>query len=98
MSWNLQKINNGGNTDGPAAVQTPYASVFNSQQHLGYRDGTGNIWDSWYDPQGGNWKLQKINNGGNTKGPSAVEGPFIGVYRGQQHFAYIDNAGSLWDS
>jgi hypothetical protein len=34
MSWTLQKINNGGNTSGPAAVQVPFASLYNSQQHI----------------------------------------------------------------
>ncbi len=98
MSWNLQKINNGGNTSGPATVQIPFVSIYNGQQHIGYRDNSGNIWDLWYDPHSNKWNLQRINNGGNTTGPIAVEGPFIGVYRNQQHFAYIDNAGNLWDS
>jgi hypothetical protein len=96
MSWTLQTINNGGNTSGPAAVQVPFASLYNSQQHVAYRDSAGNI--SWYDPSRNNWNLQKINNGGNTAGPSAFEGPFVGVLHSQQHFTYIDNAGNLWDS
>ncbi|MGB8899950.1 MAG: hypothetical protein WCC90_12295 [Methylocella sp.] len=57
MSWKLQKINNGGNTSGPAAVQVPFASLYKSQQHVAYRDSAGNIWDSWYDPSSNNWNL-----------------------------------------
>jgi hypothetical protein len=99
MSWNLQQLNStGGNTRGPQTVSNPFVSVYNGQQHVGYRDSAGNIWDSFYRPDIGSWNLQRINNGGVTQGPVAVAGPFIGVYHDQQHFAYIDSAGNLWDS
>jgi hypothetical protein len=98
MAWNNQKINSGGLTNGPQTVTNPYVSVYNGQQHVGYRDTSGNIWDSFYRPDTGKWNLQQINNGGATKGPVATAGPFIGVYQNQQHFAYLDKAGNLWDS
>jgi hypothetical protein len=99
MGWNLQQINmSGGITDGPPSAGNPYVSVYNGQQHVGYRDSQGNIWDSFYRPDTGKWSAQKINSGGVTKGPAAVLGPFIGVYHDQQHFVYLDSAGNLWDS
>jgi hypothetical protein len=99
MAWNSQQINaTSGLTNGPPTVTNPYVSVYNGQQHVGYRDAAGNIWDSYYRPDTGKWNLQQINNGGVTKGPVAVAGPFIGVYHNQQHFTYLDSAGNLWDS
>src|SRR5262245_20105773 len=98
MSWNLQKINSDGNTKGANAVADPFVSVFNDQQHVGYRDGAGNIWDSWYNPQNNSWNLQQINSGGMTNGPAAIAGPCIGVYHNQQHFTYLDRIGTIWDS
>ena len=100
MGWNLQKINAGGQTQGPPAVDDPFVSVFSSQQHFSYRDSAGNIWDSYYDPGPNNWTLQRINGGagGTTGGPAAVLGPFMGVYTDQQHFAYLDHTGAIWDS
>jgi len=98
MSWNMQQINANGLTNGPQTVGYPYVSVYNNQQHVGYRDSKGNIWDSFYRPDTGNWNLQQINNGGVTNGPAAVAGPFVGVYQDQVHFAYIDAAGNIMDS
>lgn len=37
-------------------------------------------------------------NGGKTIGPAAVSGPFVSVYKDQQHFAYQDSAGTIWDA
>jgi hypothetical protein len=94
MTWNLQQIN----SSGASAAADPFVSVFSNQQHVGYRDSEGTIWDSWYDPTANTWKLQKINAGGNTTGPAAIAGPSIGVYTNQQHFAYVDTNGNIWDS
>ena len=47
--WNLQQINLGGLTAGPAAVGKPASFIYNNQSHVLYRDGAGKIWDSWYD-------------------------------------------------
>jgi len=47
---------------GPTSASDPFASVFNQQWHVLYRDGAGAIEDSWYDGPAGNWNLQKINN------------------------------------
>jgi hypothetical protein len=98
MTWNVQKLNAGNLTNGPATVGNPFVSVYDSQQHVGYRDTAGNIWDSFYRPDTGKWNLQQINNGGATQAPGAAYGPFIGVYHSQQHFAFVDRAGNLWDS
>jgi hypothetical protein len=85
-------------SQGPNAVADPCVSVYHGQQHFGYRDQNGMIWDSWYDLNG-NWALQQINGlGGQTAGPAAFAGPFIGVFHDQQHFAYLDTEGFIWDS
>ena len=96
--WNLQQINAGGLTNGPAAVGGPFVCDFNQQQHFAYRDSAGTIWDSWYDGPNNRWSLQQINAGGLTTGPAAVGGPFVCDFNQQQHFAYRDGAGVVWDS
>jgi len=97
-SWNLQQINAGGLTNGPAAVGGPFVSVFGQQQHFAYPDTAGIIWDSWYDGGSNSWNLQQINAGGLTNGPAAVGGPFVSVFGQQQHFAYLDSAQIIWDA
>ena len=83
---------------GPLAAGDPCVSVYGRQQHYGYRDSGGIVWDSWYDGEG-NWNLQQITGaGGRTQGPPAIAGPFIGVFHDQQHFAYVDKDGVIWDS
>jgi hypothetical protein len=96
--WNYQQINAaGGRTpNGPAAIAAPFASVFENQQHIAYRDRAGVIFDSWYD---GHWNLQQINTvGGRTPAPAAAGGPFIWTVGNQQHFTYPDAQGTIWDS
>ena len=99
-SWQLQQINAaGGKTpDGPAAVDAPFVSIYHDQHHFAYRDSAGTIWDSWWN--GNSWQLQQINApGGKTPdGPAAADGPFVTVYHDQHHFAYLDAAGTIWDS
>jgi hypothetical protein len=113
-SWNLQKINlcvgtcnaNNGQTHGPKGVSGPFVSVFVDQQHFAYRDSAGAIWDSWYDKPSSSWNLQKINlcvgtcnaSNGQTHGANAAGDPFVSVFVDQQHFAYRDSAGAIWDS
>jgi hypothetical protein len=96
--WSLQQINSGGLTGGPAAASGPFVSVYNQQQHFAYADGAGTIWDSWYDGGSNRWSLQQINAGGLTNGPAAADGVFVCVYNQQQHFAYKDATGTVWDS
>jgi outer membrane protein assembly factor BamB len=102
--WQLQKINMGGVTSGPAAVSGPFIDTYAeaNQQHFAYLAQNGEIWDAFYCPDcsGNNWRLQKINMGGVTNGPPAGEGLFVNVYSGhnQQHFAYKDTDGGIWDA
>jgi hypothetical protein len=101
--WSLQPLNNpSGVTKAPPAVGDPFVSLFGKEQmHVGYRSGVGAIWDSWYDQTTSRWNLQLINAGGLTKGPAAVGGPSIWTVAGgtaQQHFAYRDQKGTIWDS
>ena len=58
------------------------------------------IWDPWWDGDHNVWKIQQINRaGGQTpSAPPAVGGPFVSVYNNQQHFAYPDSFGTIWDS
>ncbi len=95
--WSLQKINNGGLTTGPAALDSLFVCVFGNQQHFAYRDASGNIQDAWYNGANNRWSLQKINNGGLTAGPSAAGSLFVSVFNNQQHFAYLDSAGNVQD-
>jgi hypothetical protein len=97
-TWNLQQINAGGLTAGPPSINDPFASVFGQQEHIGYRDDAGAIWDAWYDGATNKWNLQRINAGGVTAGPPAVGGPFIWVYQQQQHFTYRDFNEGVWDA
>jgi CubicO group peptidase (beta-lactamase class C family) len=97
-SWSLQQINLGGVTAGPAAAGYPYVSVFGQQQHFTYRDDFGAIWDSWYDADSNQWSLQQINASGVTVGPLAAGDPVVLVSGEQQHFAYRDNDGTVWDA
>jgi hypothetical protein len=99
QTWNLQQINAGGLTNGPAAVSGPSASVFlRQQQHVVYRDAAGTIWDSFYDASLGAWNLRQINAGGLTNGPAAIGDPSASVFLGQWHVVYRDTAGIIWES
>jgi hypothetical protein len=95
---NLHQITIGGVTNGPPAIAPPFVGVFRDQQHFSYRDDSGRIWDAWFNPTNNGWNLQQLNLGGRTNGPSAVGGPCVGPYNNQQHFAYVDGQGLVWDS
>lgn len=110
MTWSVQPINGptgvipppAGQQNAPA-VGVPFVWVVATwkQQHFTYRDGTGTIWDSWYDGLGRQWNLQQINLApvGLTHGPMAVGDPFAGPYfNGQEHIGYLDAAGIICDS
>ena len=101
-SWHPQQINGkGGRTPlTPAAVGGPFVWTVPSsrrQQHFSYRDQEGTIWDSWYN---GHWNPQQINaqRALALTGPAAVAGPFASVFHKQQHIAYRDQEGTIWDS
>ena len=94
--WNIQIINLGGLTNGPAAVSDPASFVYKNQSHVLYRDSAGNLWDSWYD--GSHWNLQQINLAGVTSGPAALGDPASFIYNNQSHVLYRDSAGKVWDS
>ena len=72
--------------------------MYGQQQHFVYRDALGGIWDSYYDQESNTWHLQQINAGGTTSGPLAFDNPFVSVFGEQQHFAYRDDAGTIWNS
>src|SRR6516225_6613341 len=76
----------------------PFASPYKQQHHFAYQDSAGTIWDAFWN--GDQWHLQQTNAGGKTTGPAAVPGggPFVSVYKDQQHFAYLDSAGTIWDA
>jgi hypothetical protein len=98
MSNVLHQINAGGVSNGFKAVASPFIGIFNGQQHFSYRDDSDRIWDAFYISQNLSWKLQQINLGVLTQGPTAVAGPCIGQFNNQQHFAYVDGQGVAWDS
>jgi CubicO group peptidase (beta-lactamase class C family)/catechol 2,3-dioxygenase-like lactoylglutathione lyase family enzyme len=97
-TWSLQQINVGGVTNAPAAAGEPCASAFGQQQHFVYRDSFGVVWDSWYDADSNRWNLQQINCSGVTDGPLAAADPDVLVIDQEQHFAYRDENGIIWDA
>jgi hypothetical protein len=67
-------------------------------------DDGGNVWDAFYDNNSG-WHSQQINGppalplvGSCTSSPSAAGGLSVSVFGGQQHFAYLDDEGNVWDA
>jgi hypothetical protein len=96
--WNHQQINgDDGVTTGPPAAGGPFVWTVGAEQHFTYRTGDGGIYDSWY--AAGRWRLQHINGpDGLTSGPAASGDPFASVFRDQQHVAYMDAAGVLYDA
>ena len=103
-AWNLQNVNStpggSGKTNGPPAVGDPFVSVFEEQQHFVYFDAFGAIWDAWIEGAGSTWNLQQINAGGATAAPliAPASSLFADVFGQQQHFAYCDVSGALWDA
>ena len=93
-NWQAQKINAHGNTAGPAAAGLPMACVFGEEEHIGYLDGAGNIWDAWRNAAG-NWNLQQV-----PIGPAAKDLAFLWTDSAhtQLHFTYRDNNYVIWDS
>ena len=112
--WHLQNICSPGNniTARPATGHV-FVSVYNpgtgndSQQHFTYldKDGSGTIWDVFYDYQNGSgsWHLQNIcSPGNNITAPPAVGDVFVSVFNpgggdNQQHFTYLDKNLNIWD-
>jgi hypothetical protein len=80
-----------------------HSDVRTTRQHIRYRDDAGNLWDSWFDGNTGRWNLQKINNGGMTKGPGVHPGTkpmtiWVDPSNTQQHFAYLANDLAIYDA
>jgi hypothetical protein len=106
---NLMQVNHKAMTAGPAAAGDPFVLNAGTTKHFVYRDGSGTIWDARYD---GRWQLLQINiipitggilasSGGivgETDGPPAAGDPFVVGFGQQQHFAYRDAHGGIWDS
>ncbi len=55
-----QYSNNGGKTNAPPAETASVICTLNGQQHCGYIESGGAIWDCWYESSAG-WQKQKIN-------------------------------------
>jgi catechol 2,3-dioxygenase-like lactoylglutathione lyase family enzyme len=70
----------------PASLFTP-----NGQQHVFYRDGSGNIWHVYYDPPSNSLK-------GPEQWASGAAGDPASLYsaNGQQHIFYRDGGGAIW--
>jgi CubicO group peptidase (beta-lactamase class C family) len=105
-AWNAQQITAGGPfaglTAGPPPAGDPFVSVFGQQQHFVYSDLFGVIWDAWHDGGDGQWKLQQINAAGATTAPLLADPTdsraiFVNTLSQQQHFAYGDQTGAIWD-
>jgi hypothetical protein len=79
----------------PRAVPSPQAG-----QHVGYRDRAGIVYDAWFDPLTGSWRLQQVTGAdGLTPGPAASGGPFVWtVGTSQQHFTYRTANGTIYDA
>jgi len=93
---NLQQINQDGLISG--AVGDPSAFVYGSQIHFLYRDISGLIWDSFYDPISNEGNLQQIAGpGGLNAAPAAAEGPSSYIYFDQTHIIYRAANGAIWD-
>jgi YD repeat-containing protein len=103
-SYNHQLINLGGKTTGPATAGGPCLTIIGQQEHFVYRDGSGKIWDSWYNGSDGSWNLQQINLKDNdhpeakTDAPAAAGDPRLVLVGEQQHFVYRDGPGTIWDA
>lgn len=124
--WTKQKLNIDGDvqfntTNAPAAAGNSFACVVGTvqngvvglEEHVGYRDAEGAIWDVWYDGSP-KWKKQKVNIDGMTNAPAATGDPFIsyftivdndGTVYGQLHFTWMHLAslglpaqGEIWDA
>jgi hypothetical protein len=97
-------INANATSAAPPAADGPALSLYSGhdQMHYAFKDRTGVVQDVFYCPgcNDGSWHLQEINAPGLTAGPPAAAAPSIDVYLGhdQQHFAYRDATGNMWDA
>jgi hypothetical protein len=108
LNRNSQFLNNGGKTGGPAAEVGPVICAFSSQQHFGYFDGGGGLWDCWYDDKNNSWNYQRINAGpdGKTSAPLAAQAQtgghplciWVDPSGTQQHFTYRATNGFIYDA
>ncbi len=92
-TWHFQQIA----THGHPAAGAIAVSAFHDQQHFAYRDKAGLIWDSFFVQSDGKWHFQEINTGGH---PATAGNLSVSAFDAadQQHFAYPDGAGKIWDS
>jgi CubicO group peptidase (beta-lactamase class C family) len=101
-AWQLQQINAGGVSDAPllgaTAGAVAFVASFQQQQHFAFLDAGGVVWDVFYDGGQNRWSRQQLNLKALTNGPAAAGPPFISFFGQQQHFAYPDAVGNIWDA
>jgi Peptidase A4 family/Repeat of unknown function (DUF346) len=90
----------GSPTNAPGAAGDPATMVWNSEQHIFYRDTAGNIQHVFWDPNSGE-HLDTPWAGGSGTGPAAAGDPATMVADNKQHIFYRDTAGNIqhvfWD-
>jgi Peptidase A4 family/Repeat of unknown function (DUF346) len=86
----------GSPTNAPMAAGDPATMVWNSQQHIFYRDGAGNIQHVLWDPSSGQRNEQWAGgSGSSTTGPAAAGDPATLVWNNQQHIFYRDQVANI---
>jgi hypothetical protein len=100
-AWHFQRINT---TDAQGTVHAAAGDVFVSvfdaadQQHFAYPDASGRVWDSFFNRGNNSWHFQSINTSDAHGAHTAVGEIFVSAYFDQQHFAFTDRLGSIWDA
>jgi hypothetical protein len=95
----------------PENTGFPQSPYYHNQQHFTYQANGGAIWDVWYDFPTATWNVQKFNIDAasapyhTTNAPAAAGNPaaltvgnmLSGKIVVEQHVAYRDNTGAIWD-
>jgi hypothetical protein len=102
VGWQLQQLTGTGDQTGGGgyAAGGPVAVAFNSQIHVCYFDGKGQIWDVWStDGTTGSWQAQQLTGPGSPlAAASQVAGSLAAMaFNGQMHVCYLDSSGLIWN-